>query len=317
MNRSGSTRHEGGRRRGILAPFSEGSPLLPYLYLLPHAVLFTVFILYPIGFGIYVSVHRWDILASHQPFAGLEFYKRLFDPSTLQFQFFWRTMLNTALFVGLSVPLLVFGALSMAMLVNRPIFGRGFFRAVFFMPNILAVSVVGLLWRWILDNQAGLVNVILSDAGLPKVDFITQQPWAWVSILVSTLWWTIGFNMVIYLAALQGIPSNYYEAADLEGASGWAKFRYITWPMLSPTTLFVVVTTVLASFQLFGQPYVITGGGPSRTTESVLMYITEEAFTNYQFSSASAMATLFGLIMLLFTIFQFRTMARDIGTGGK
>lgn len=293
-----------------------GGAMVPYVYLLPHALLFLVFTVYPIGFGIYVSLHRWDVLASTQPFVGWTFYTRLFDPSTLQFRFFWRTLLNTAVFTAATVPLLMLGALGLALLVNAPIRGRGLFRSVFFMPNILSVSVVGLLWRWVLDNQAGLVNVVLQEyLGLPRIDFITTQPWAWVGIVVATLWWTVGFNMVLYLAALQGIPRTYYEAADLDGASSFQKLRFITWPLLSPTTVFVAVTTVLASFQLFGQSLIITGGGPSRTTQSVIMYITEEAFTNYQLSSASAMAVVFGAVMLLFTALQFRLLSRDIGMG--
>ncbi|MCR4401627.1 MAG: sugar ABC transporter permease [Firmicutes bacterium] len=316
-----ATRNRGwerNERRPRVFQFSESNPLSPYLFLIPHAALFLLFTVYPIGFGVYVSLHRWDVLASTQPFVGLEFYRRLLDPNTVQFQFFWKTLLNTLLFVAVSVPLLVGGALSLALLVNRPISGRGFFRAVFFAPNIFAVSVVGLVWRWVLDNQAGLVNIVLDEyLGVRPINFITEQPWAWLSIILATLWWTVGFNMVIYLAALQGIPKTYYEAAELDGASTWAKFSHITWPLLSPTTVFVVITTVIASFQLFGQSLIITGGGPSRSTQSVIMYITEEGFSNFQFSSAAAMAMVLGLIMMLFTVVQFRALARDIGMGAK
>ncbi|HEX2864013.1 MAG TPA: sugar ABC transporter permease, partial [Deinococcales bacterium] len=126
------------------------------------------------------------------------------------------------------------------------------------------------------------------------------------------VWWTIGFNMTLYIAALGGISRSYYEAAEIDGAGAWAQFRFITLPLLGPTTLFITVTTVLASFQLFGQSQVITAGGPTRSTQSVIMYITEQGFTNYQMSSASAMAFMFGLIMLVFTVLQFRIMAKDL-----
>jgi multiple sugar transport system permease protein len=294
----------------------DGNPLVPYLYLLPHAVLFLVFVIFPIGFGIYVSVHRWNILSDQQQFVGLEYYLALFTPGTPQAIFFWKTLLNTLLFVGVSVPLLIGSALGLALLLERPIFGRGFFRTVFFLPTILAVSIMGLLWRWMFENRSGLINVILER--IPFIDtvpFLTTVGWAWVPIIVGTVWWTVGFNMVLYSAALAGIPRAYYDAAQLDGAGRWAQFRFVTWPMVAPVTLFAAVTTTIASFQLFGQPHVITAGGPLRTTQSVMMYITEEAFTNFKFSSAAAMSLVFGLALLVIAAFQFRLMMRDIGRG--
>ncbi len=297
---------------------NETNPLVPYLFLVPHAVFFFWFVVYPILYGVWVSVHRWDPLSSTQPFVGLEFYRALFDPSTSQSSFFWRTLLNTAFFTVLSLPLLVATALGLAMLLHKPIFGQAIFRAIFFMPGILSVSVMGILWRWMFDNQSGLVNIVRSEyLKLPSLPFLTTEWLAWVPIIIGTIWWTIGFNMTLYLAALGNISQSYFEAAELDGAGSWAKFRFITLPLLAPTTLFVSVTTVLASFQLFGQSQVITNGGPTRTTQSVIMYITEEAFSNNQFSSATAMAFVFGAIMLVFTAIQFRIMARDLSTGGR
>ncbi len=292
--------------------FSDANPLVPYLYLLPFLLFFLVFVVYPVGYGVYVSMHRWDLLAETRPFVGLEYYRNLFDTSTPQFQFFWNAMKNTGLFTVISVPLLVFASLGLALLLNRPIFGRAFFRAVFFLPGILTVSVMGILWRWMFDNQIGLVNAVRTDLlHNQPLPFLSTEGLAWVPIIVGTVWWTVGFNMTLYLAALGNISLSYYEAADLDGATPWAKFRFITWPLLGPQTLFVVVTTVLASFQLYGQSLVITGGGPNRSTQSVIQYITEEAFTNNQVSSAGAMSFLFGLVMLIFTYLQFRIMARD------
>ncbi len=285
----------------------------PYLYLLPHAVLFLLFIVYPVGYGLYVSAHRWDLLQETRPFVGLEYYRNLFDPSTPQSQFFWQTLKNTLFFTLVSVPLLTLFALGLAVMLHRPIFGRSFFRAVFFLPGILTVSVMGILWRWMFDNQIGLVNAVLTQFfNRQPIPFLSTEWLAWIPIVVGTVWWTVGFNMTLYLAALGNISESLYEAASLDGASAWQQFRGITLPLIAPQTLFVIVTSALASLQLYGQSLVITNGGPTRTTQSVIQYITEEGFSNNQAASATAMAFAFGLIMLVFTAAQFRTMARDV-----
>ena len=292
--------------------------LEPYLYLLPHAVLFFLFTVYPVGYGLYISLHRWDLLSGQQPFVGGEFYRNLFTPGTPQFDFFWRTLLNTAVFTVVSVPLLVAAALGLALLLLRPIFGRSFFRAVFFLPGILTVSVMGILWRWMFDNQIGLVNAARElFTGAAPIPWLSTEGLAWVPIVVGTVWWTVGFNMTLYLAALGNIPTSLYEAAALDGATAGQQFRYVTWPLLGPQTLFVFITTALASFQLFGQSLVITGGGPNRSTQSVIQYITEEGFSNSQISSAAAMGFVFGLMMLVLTAAQFRIMARDAREGDR
>lgn len=293
-----------------------GPAWVPYAYLLPHAVLFVIFIVYPVAFGVYVSLHRWNILSDVQRYVGLEFYARLVTPGTVQFNFFWKTMGNTALFTAITVPALLLAALGLALLLDRPIPGRAFFRAVFFLPTILAVSVMGLTWRWMFENQTGLVNILLDLIPFTQaMPFLTNVGWAWVPIVVGTIWWTVGFNMILYGAALAAIPRVYYEAAMIDGAGAWAQFRHITWPQLNPVTLFALVTTTIASFQLFGQPHVITSGGPLRTTQSVMMFITEEAFGNFQFASAAAMSVFFGLLLLLVTGLQFRMTLRDLGRG--
>ena len=288
----------------------------PYLYLLPHAVLFLVFVVYPVGYGLFVSVHRWDLLQEVRPFVGAEYYFNLFDSSTPQSQFFWQTLKNTLLFTVVSVPLLVAAALGLATLLHRPIFGRSVFRAIFFLPGILTVSVMGILWRWMFDNQIGLVNAAITTFfNRQPIPFLSTEWLAWIPIVVGTVWWTVGFNMTLYLAALGSISESLYEAAALDGATTAQQFRWITWPLLGPQTLFVTVTTALASLQLYGQTLVITNGGPTRTTQSVIQYITEEGFSNNQPASATAMAFVFGLIMLIFTAAQFRMMARDVRAG--
>jgi multiple sugar transport system permease protein len=297
---------------------SDDNPLVPYLYLLPHAIFFLVFVVYPIFFGLWVSVHRYDPFTNAGPFVGLEFYRNIFDPTTSQYDFFWPVLRNTVFFVVVSVPLLITVSLGLALQLEQPIFGSTLFRAIFFMPGILSVSVMGILWKWMFENQSGLINVILDQyLHISPIAFITTEGLAWIPIIVGTVWWTIGFNMTLYLAALNNVPQSYYEAAELDGANWWHKFRFIVWPLLTPTTLLILVTTVIGSFQVFGQPRTITGGGPTHTTESMIMYITGEAFNNFNFSQAVALAFVFGLAMMVFTVINFRITARDIGTGRK
>jgi multiple sugar transport system permease protein len=312
-----AARAERSDRKGSVFAFNDSNPLVPYLFLIPHAIFFFVFIVYPIGYGIWLSTHALGFIDEPAHYVGLEYYARLFDPATPQSEFFWKTLRNTVFFTVISVPLLVATALGLAVLLYRPVFGRAFFRAVFFIPGILSVSVMGILWRWMFDNQSGLINVIRQSMGMPPVQFLTTEGYAWLPIIIGTVWWTIGYNMTLYLAALGNISQSYYEAADIDGAGTWSKFRFITWPLLAPTTLFIAVTTVLASFQLFGQSQVITNGGPTRSTQTVIMYITEEAFRNGQMGSATAMAVVFGILMLVFTGLQFRIMAKDMQQPGR
>jgi multiple sugar transport system permease protein len=298
------------QRRRFTA-WSDSSPIVPYLYLLPHALFFLAFVLYPLGQGLWISMHRYDPLRETQPFVGLANYASLFDFASVRAQNFWRAFANTMVFVALSTPLLIGVALGLALQLHKPIFGQGFFRSVFFLPGILSVAVIAILWRWIFNERNGLANTLLQMLGMDPVPFLTAEGVAWAPIVIATVWWTVGFNMTLYLAGLAAIPTSYYEAAEIDGAGTWAKFRYITVPLLGSTTLFVSVTTLLASFQVFGQTLLMTTGGPNRTTQSSIMYITQEAFTNNQLSAGTAMSFVFGVLMLIVTAVQFRLTARD------
>jgi multiple sugar transport system permease protein len=287
----------------------SANPLVAYLFLLPHALLFLAFVVYPIVSGLWLSLHRYNPLAKDQAFVGALFYQRLFDFSTPEAANFWRAMAQTAFFTAVVVPILIALALFLALLLERPILGRGVFRTIFFVPTVLSVSVMAILWRWMSADQFGLVNVLLDDVGLPSIPFISREWLAWIPIILGTTWWTVGFNMTLYLAALSSIPQTYYEAAELDGAGAWGRFRHITFPLLMPATLFVAITTVLASLQLYGQSQLITNGGPTRSTQSAMMVITEQAFTNHQLSSATAMSLVFGVVLVLFAALQFRLMS--------
>ena len=229
---------------------------------MPYLLLFVTFVIVPAVFGIWISLHNWDFLLPGKPFVGLDNYSALFDSESVQFEPFWHSMRATAIFTVASAPFLIIVPLGLAVLLNRKFPGRTFFRATFFAPYVLGVAVIGLMWRYLLDPSFGAVNGLLNAVGLPSVNWITEQPWAWISLVAVTIWWTVGFNAIIYLAGLGDIGAEQYEAAELDGATKWQQFVNVTVPGLRPVMIFVITTTILASANMFGQSYLITQGAP-------------------------------------------------------
>ncbi|MBF6612422.1 MAG: sugar ABC transporter permease [Chloroflexi bacterium] len=284
----------------------------PYLFILPHLIFFAGFILWPFINGILISLQQYDYLRPQQnKFIGLQNYIDLFVPGTLIFSEFWDSLKNTAIFVVISVPALVIIPLLLAVLLNVKIPGRNIFRAIYFAPWVLSVSVVGLLWWWIFQSSGGLINYYLKDLGMITPRWLSSLPWAWIAILIATVWWTIGFNMIILLAALQDIPDQLYEAASLDGASPWQTFSRVTLPMLRPVLLFVVTITIIASFNLFGQPFLMTGGGPpqpdgTNATTPVMYRIYIQGFVRPLQGSAAAMSFVVAMIMVVVSYLNFK-----------
>jgi len=284
----------------------HGSPWTPYLFLAPFLLLFLTFVVLPGILGIWISLHDWDFLLPKKPFVGTQNYADLLDSESPQFEPFWSGMKATGLFVLISVPFLVVLPLLLAILLNRRFPGRTFFRALYFAPFVLGVAVVGLMWRYLLDPSFGMVNGVLGALGLPDdTPWTTAQPWAWISLAGVTVWWTMGFNAVIYLAGLADIPAEHYEAADIDGASAWQKLRFITIPSLRPVLVFIVVTTILASANMFGQSYLITKGGPGDSTRTAIMEITDLGLSQYRMGQASAMSYVLAVFLALISLVNF------------
>ncbi len=288
--------------------------ITPYLFILPHLVFFIIFVGYPLFNGLYISFLNFDYLRPERTaFVGLQNYINLFTPDTVQFKEFWNALGNTVEFVIISVPPLVLIPLGLAVLLNTKIPGVNAYRAIYFAPWVLSVSVVALLWWWIFQSQGGLLNYYLVDLGLKAPRWLSTMPWAWVSILVATVWWTMGFNMIIFLAALQDIPAEIYEAAAIDGANSGQAFRAITVPLLRPVLIFIVITTIIASFNLMGQPFFMTNGGPAQpggggATEPVMLRIYIEGFVRPFQGSASAMSFVVAMIMMLVSLINFRVL---------
>ena len=274
--------------------------LTPYLFVLPHLTFFTLFAAYPLLYGLYISLFDFDLtFPSFRPFVGLDNYARLFASGSVQADDYWRGIRNTLTFAGYSLlPMLVI-PLGLAQLLNGRYRGRNFFRALFFSPWTLSPVVAAMLWWWIFQDVGGLVNGLAASLGLPRLSWLTPgAPIAnWVAITVATVWWTCGFNTVIVLAGLQEIPESLYEAAAIDGASRWQQFRRITLPLLRPVLTFVLTIQVIASFNLFAQPLIMTTRD-NGDTRSVVMVIYEEGVRANRLGSAAAMSFLTAVMMV-------------------
>ena len=292
-------------RRGDNKDFIGASPVTPYLFMAPYLVLFLVFVAIPVVYGLWISLHTWDYLLPGKPFVGLQNYVDLFTPGSTTSGPFWNSMENTGKYTLYSVPLLIVIPLLVALVLNQQFRGRAFFRGVFFAPYVLGVAVIGILWRFLLDPNVGLVNFYLGQLGIGNIPWITALPWAWVSLVGATVWWTLGFNTVIYLAGLQDIPRELYEAAAVDGANAWQRFLNITIPGLQPVLLFIVSITILREANMFGQSYIITQGAPGEETTTAIMYIAETGLRQFNMGAAAAMAYVLAFFLLLISIANF------------
>jgi multiple sugar transport system permease protein len=280
--------------------------IVPYLFIAPHLLFFSAFLAWPFFYGIYISLFRFDFLQpKNRPFVGLKNYVDLFNPASVPFEKFWKSLGNTGEFILWSVLPLVGIALLLAVLLNRNYPGRGVFRTIFFAPYTLSVTVASVLWWWIFQ-QTGIVNQALQLIGLKPLNWLGDLPNAWIAITVATVWWTIGFNTIIFLTALQEIPKSLYEAASLDGANAQQQFFLITVPMLRSVLVFVLTITLIASANLFGQPYLMTAGGPADGTQTVIYRIFFEGILRSQMGRAAAMSIVVALMLLVLTYLNFK-----------
>ena len=289
----------------------------PWAFLAPYLALFGVFVIAPIFLGLWISLHDWDFTLPGKPFVGLDNYAALFDSSSVAFKPFWDAMRATTIFTVISVPLLLVFPLAVALVMNQGFRGRNAFRTIFFAPYVLGVAVVGVLFRFLLDANIGVVNAVLGAIGLPSdTPWLSSVPEAWVALVGVTIWWTLGFNAVIFLAGLQDVPGELYEAARVDGAGAWARFRHVTLPSLRPVTMFVTMVTIIASANMFGQSFIMTKGAPGQETRTAIYYIAETGLQNFQMGSAAAASWMLTLALMLlsvvvFTLFRERPGSRS------
>jgi multiple sugar transport system permease protein len=275
--------------------------IVGYLFVLPFLVLFFGLVAYPIGYGFYISLHHWNPIVGDTGFAGLSTYALLlFHWGSLQSQQFWQGMGNTVLFVVISVPFLVFIPLVIAYGIYRAR-GRSLFRPLYFFPATLSATAVTSIWAWILQTQGGAVNQYLGV----HIPWLVAQPWAWISIDLVTIWWTSGFNMVILYAGISQLPQSVFDAAHIDGAGTLSTFFSIAVPQIRPVLVFVGIISTIASFNLFAQPYLMTGGGPGFSTSPITMFIYGEGFNDLHMGTATAMAFLMGIVLAGISLGQY------------
>ncbi len=274
------------------------------LFVLPSLLPLVAFTLGPMVASFGLSFFKWDLLRP-PTFVGLRSYLTLAtDPD------FRAAVLHTLFFIVGYLPLVFVGGLGLALLLNRRLRGSAFFRAAFFLPVITSWVVVSLVWKWLLNPQSGIVNAALAAIGITGPGWWTDPAWAMPSIILASAWKDLGYVMVILLAGLQAIPEDYYEAAAVDGAGAWARFRHITLPLLSPSTFFVLIISLINSFQVFDQVYVMTGGGPAGASTVIVERIVKYAFSYSAMGYASAMSWVLFAVILLVTLVQFRLQRR-------
>ena len=291
------------RRRLLKITNRQREALVGYLFLSPWMLGFLIFLVGPMVASIYLSLTEYKVIKA-PVWIGLANYVRMFSD-----ELFYHSMKVTVTYTALSVPLGIVAALGVAVLLNQRIVASGLFRTIFYLPSVISGVAVAIVFAWIFNFRFGILNYFLSLLGIPGPNWLGHPRWTlWAFVLMSL--WGIGGNVIIFLAALQGVPVPLYEAAKIDGAGNWRRFWAITLPMISPAILFVLIMGVIGTFQTFTQSYVMTGGGPANATLFYLLYLYRNAFNWFEMGYASAMAWVLFLVIMVCTLLLWRSSAR-------
>ena len=271
-----------------------------YLMVLPYLLHLAVFLGYPLAFAFGLVFHRWNIYTPMK-WVGLGNIKLLLTDPLI-----WRALVNTLYFLLIHIPLQLVIALGLAQLLNQKIRGRAFFRASYFMPVVVSGVVVTILWQQLYATETGLINIVLQRFGLPAVGWLTDRRFAMAAIAIMATWKNVGLYIVLFLVGLQAIPTELYEAAELDGAGAWKEFWLITVPLLNPTIMLVLVLSTIGGFSLFIEPYVMTGGGPANSTLSGILYLYKQAFFFSKMGYATTIGFFWAMIIFAVVLLQRR-----------
>jgi multiple sugar transport system permease protein len=283
----------------------EHEGLVAGLFLLPNLIGFLIFTAIPVGAAFILAFYDYDLLLGAS-WAGLENFREMFTTDEV----FRAALFNTVYFTAVSVPLSVVLGLVTAMLVNKALRGIVIFRSIFLLPYVTVTVALSLVWKWIYLPDIGLINSVLGVFGIDGPPWLTSGTWAMPALILMSVWKGFGYNMVIFLAGLQGIPEHLYDAAKVDGATAWRRFLNVTLPLLSPTTFFVVVISVISSFQVFDQALIMTNGGPGTATTTLVLYIYQTGFQSFEMGYAAAVALVLFAAIFAFTVVQFLLQRR-------
>ena len=279
-----------------------------YMFLAPGIIHFLIFTLFAVGFAFYISFHEWNIIRPEKPFVGLENYLRLFEDKR-----FIRSVINTFTFM-IGVPLNLISGLAVALLLNTKVRGQAIFRTMFYIPVVTPLVVSAIIWKWVYQGDYGLLNYYLLQLGVikEKIFWLADPNLALPALILMGIWGGTGSTMVIYLAGLQSIPEDFYDAAKVDGANGWQRLRYITIPLLRPTTFFLLITGIIGAFQIFTEVYIMTNGGPLNRTSTIGFYLYVNAFRQLDMGYATAMAFVLFAMIFVFTLIQWKYTRGDV-----
>ncbi|TBL68475.1 carbohydrate ABC transporter permease [Paenibacillus thalictri] len=287
--------------------YKMGETVEGYLYLLPVIAWIGVFMAFPMYYIIYLSFFKWNLVEPNKTFIGIQNFIQMFTDNV-----FLSSLAHTVYFTIGNVALTMIVAMLIAILMNQKIPGITAVRGFFYSPVVVSVIAAAMIWGFLFDSQFGPLTQIVNAFGLPSPKWLDDPNWAMNSIIMMSIWKHMGYYAVIYLAALQGISSDYYEAASLDGATALQKFFHVTWPLLRPATMLVVIMGIINSFQVFGQIYVLTAGGPVGSTNVIVYYLYDVAFHDFEVGYASAIGLFLFIAMMVVTLVQFKMMDRKI-----
>lgn len=271
-------------------------------YLAPSLIIFGVFVFFPLVFSMYLSLNKWDLISPKSIFVGLDNFERLFFHDPLFLKVLWNTTIFSVVVVLAAMAL----GLALAIILNKNMRGRSVYRAGIFMPYVTSAAAMAMVWLWIFDPKYGLLNDVLRIIGIPGPEWLASVDWALPAIIIMTIWRFIGYDMLLFIGGLQGLSAEVLEAARVDGASGLTLFWRITFPLISPTTFFVAVTSFITMFQNFETVYVMTRGGPVDSTNMMVFYLYQNAFQFFEAGYASAIAVILFIIVVSLTALQVR-----------
>lgn len=290
----------------------QHNPKVAYMFLAPALILMLVFIVVPVVASFVISLTDFDIFSlanwSNAKFIGIDNYVRLFQDNL-----FWKALRNTLYFVAVGVPLAITLALTLAILLNSPLSrAKDLFRIGYYLPSITETVAIAVVWRWVLNPRYGILKRALEIIGIQAPNWLGDPAWAMPAIIMMAVWKGLGHNALIFLAGLHSIPSTVYEAAKIDGASGWQQLRFVTLPLLAPTTFFVAIMTLIGYLQLFAEPYTLTDGGPLDATLSIVLYMYRHGFKFFNLGYASAMAYVLFALIFIATLLAMKSRTEEV-----